>query len=207
MITESILRTWVPWRIPLLLIGLMLALDFLGGAVVQHALAWDRQAIAAGQWWRLWTGHLVHLSHYHLLLNVAGLLVLGLLCPQPLPALVWLRRLLVLGLGVGIGLLWAVPSLRWYVGMSGVIHGLFVLGLAPQIRRGDGIAIVCGLYLVGKVGWELYAGAPLSDEAAIGGRVITEAHALGVLSALGYGLVFGSFRDAPETVHSAPRST
>ena len=105
----------------------------------------------------------------------------------------WARRVLLLGIGMSTGLYLLVPGLPAYVGMSGVIHGLFVLGLMPQVLKKDLIALGCLLYLLGKIGYELYAGAPVSDEQAIGGSVVTESHLYGSISAFVYGLVFRSF--------------
>lgn len=184
----------------------MLIAEFLGDWA-RTWLAFDRDAIAAGQWWRLLTGNFAHLGWYHWLLNALGVVVLVLLCPQPLPLWIWWRRVLLIGLGMSLSLWAFVPGLTHYVGMSGVIHGLFVLGLVPQVRRGDLIALGCLLYLLGKIGWELYAGAPVSDEAAIGGRVIVESHLYGTLSAVVYGAAFGSFGGREGHDAKAPIST
>ena len=193
MITNADYRSRGIWLPPLAVMVLILLLG-LGGEAVRVALRYDAAAIAAGEWWRLWTGNLVHLGWWHLFLNEVGLLVLVLLCPEVLPWSVWARRLLLLGLGMSLGLYWFVPSARWYVGMSGVIHGLFLLGLGRQVVKDhDLIAAGCIAYLVGKIGWELYSGAPVSDEEAIGGKVLVESHLYGTLSALLYGLIFGAF--------------
>ncbi len=40
---------------------------------------WDRRLIQAGEPWRFFTGHWVHLGYWHLLMNLAGLLLLALL--------------------------------------------------------------------------------------------------------------------------------
>lgn len=187
------LRHRAQWLSPLVLMALVLALG-LGGESVREALRFDRAAIDAGQWWRLWTANLVHLGWWHLFLNELGILVLVLLCPEPLSWQVWLRRLLLLGPAMSLGLYFLVPELRWYVGLSGVLHGLFVLGLGRQaLRERDLIAAGCLVYLFGKIAWELYAGAPVSDEQAIGGEVLVESHLCGTLSAIIYGLVFGVF--------------
>jgi rhomboid family GlyGly-CTERM serine protease len=202
MISESPYRSAAVWLGPGILMALLLPIELLG----DWGRAWlqyDRAAILDGQWWRMLTGNFAHLGWYHWLLNEAGLLVLVLLCPQALPLRVWLRRVMLLALGVTAGLLLFVPELTTYVGMSGVIHGLFVLGLVPQVLRRDLIALGCLLYLVGKIGWELYAGAPVSDEAAIGGRVVVESHFFGTISALIYGAVFRSFR-GQEGRHPVP---
>jgi rhomboid family GlyGly-CTERM serine protease len=197
IITESSYGSAALWLGPCALVTVMLAVEFLGDWG-RSWLAFDRDAIAAGQWWRLLTGSFAHLGWYHWMLNTLGVLVLVLLCPQPLSLRIWARRVLLIGVAMS-GCLWFfVPRLDNYVGMSGVIHGLFLLGLVPQVRRGDLIALGCLLYLLGKIAWELYAGAPVSDEAAIGGRVIVESHLYGTLSAVIYGIVFGSFSGREE---------
>lgn len=198
MITNADYRSRDVWLPPLALMALVLLLGA-GGEPVRVLLRYDAGAIAAGELWRLLTGNLVHLGWWHLFLNEMGLLVLVLLCPEKLAWSVWLRRLVLIGLGMSAGLYFFVPGTSWYVGMSGVIHGFFVLGLGRQVvTQRDLIAAGCLAYLVGKIAWELYSGVPVSDEAAIGGRVLVESHLYGSLSALIYGLIFGAFT-RPET--------
>lgn len=180
------------WLAPLSLMALLLLTQLLGDTG-RAWLRYDRDLIAAGQWWRLLSGNFVHLGWWHLFLNEMGLAVLVLLCPQPLQASVWLRRLFFLSVGMSLGLYVWVPTLQSYVGMSGVIHGLFLLGLVPQVLKKDLIALGCLVYLFGKLGWEIFAGTPVSDETALGGRVVLESHLFGTLAALAYGLVFRAF--------------
>lgn len=180
------------WAAPLALMLMLLATELLGDAGRQW-LRYERAGIAAGQWWRLITGCFVHLGWYHWLLNEIGLVVLVLLCPERLSPWIWLRRVVLLALGMSLGLYFFTPELRSYVGMSGVIHGLFVLGLMPQVLKKDLIAMGCLAYLLGKLAFELVYGAPVSDAAAIGGSVVLESHLFGALSAFVYGLVFRSF--------------
>jgi rhomboid family GlyGly-CTERM serine protease len=203
MITNAAYGSRAVWLPPLALMALLLLLAA-GGEPVRDALRYDAAAIAAGEGWRLLTGNLVHLGWWHLFLNEMGVLVLVLLCPEPLPWSVWARRLLVLGLGMSLGL-YAFTATHWYVGMSGVIHGLFLLGLVRQVVRDrDLIAAGCITYLVGKIAWEMYSGVPVSDEQAIGGRVLVESHLYGTLSAVLYGLIFGAFTGA-ETFRRRPQ--
>jgi rhomboid family GlyGly-CTERM serine protease len=192
MISNGLRSSVRLWVVPAALMLLIFALE-LGGDATRAALRYDRAAIEAGQWWRLLTGNFVHLGWWHLFLNELGILVFVLLCPERIAAVVWLRRLLLLGLGMSAGLYFAAPNVVRYVGLSGVMHGLFLLGLGRQVMQKDLIALGCLAYLLGKLGWELYAGAPVSDEAAIGGRVALESHFWGAVSALVYGLVFRSF--------------
>jgi len=205
MITNADYRSAAVWAPPLAVMLLILLLG-LGGEGAREALRFEREAIAAGEWWRLLSCNLVHLGWWHLFQNEMGLLVLLLLCPEPLSAWVWLRRLVLIGLGMGAGLYFFVPSTQWYVGMSGLIHGLFLLGLGRQIVASrDLIAAACLAFLVGKVAWELIVGVPVSDEAAIGGSVLVESHLYGSLSALIYGLIFGAFSRA-ETFRRTPHT-
>lgn len=193
------------WMFPGLLM-LLIAVLAVGGEPWIDGLRYDRAAIEAGEWYRLLTGNLVHLpgntiewngwrfhGPWHLFLNELGILVLVLLCPERLSMLVWLRRTVFLGLGMSLGLYFFAPDMFWYVGLSGAMHGFFVLGLVPQAVKKDIVALGCLVYLLGKLGYELYAGAPVSDEYAIGGKVALESHLWGSISALVYGVVFQSF--------------
>lgn len=157
-------------------------------------LSLDRPAVGEGQWWRLLTGHLVHLGPYHAMLNLIGLGIYLLLCPQALALREWIRRWLFLSLATGLALQFWAGDVERYFGLSGVIHGLFLLGLWPQARRRDPVAVACLIYLLGKLVWEQWAGAPVSDELAIGGPVVTRAHLFGTLAAAGYAILFGSIR-------------
>lgn len=192
MITERQWTTAQVWGFPVLLMLLLLATE-LGGEGWRIALRYDREAIGDGQWWRLLTGNFVHLGWYHWMLNQIGIVVLVLLCPERLSPLVWLRRLLLIGIAMSCGLYFWVPQMSWYVGLSGVMHGLFLLGLGRQGLQGDRIALACLAYLFGKLAWEWQMGVPVSDEAAIGGKVALESHWFGALGALVYGLAFRSF--------------
>jgi rhomboid family GlyGly-CTERM serine protease len=114
-----------------------------GGPHLTQILRYDRAAIAAGQWWRLFSGNLVHLSGWHLLFNLLSLVLLVLLCPERLSAAEWTRRVLLVGTGMSLCLYWLMPRLQTYVGLSGLVYGLFALGLGRQALRRDEIGVVC----------------------------------------------------------------
>lgn len=204
MIAEASPVSLQVWAAPLCLMAILFVLQLLGDSG-REWLQYDHVQIAAGQWWRLLTGNFVHLGWWHLFLNEMGLAVLVLLCPQYLSPAVWIRRLLLLSISLSLGLYFFVPQLSTYVGMSGVIHGLFVLGLVPQVLKKDLIAFGCLLYLLGKLGWEMYTGTPVSDAREIGGMVVLQAHLLGALAACAYGLIFGAFRHTEQFTLSRRR--
>lgn len=64
------------------MLAALLAAAFLWPA---STLEWSREGIPDGEYWRLLTGHWVHLGLNHLLLNLAGLLVTGLLITRHPP--------------------------------------------------------------------------------------------------------------------------
>jgi len=77
------------WGLSLLACLLLLAALACGGPVLTLALRYERAAIAHGEWWRLATGHWVHLGLRHLLADAAGLVLLWMLyarelSPRPL---------------------------------------------------------------------------------------------------------------------------
>jgi rhomboid family GlyGly-CTERM serine protease len=159
----------------------------LGGETWQQALAYQRQAIAAGQWWRLLSGNFVHLSWWHLFFNVLSLGLLALLCPERLPMAEWLRRIVALGAGMSLGLYWLAPGVSSYVGLSGMIYGMFALGFGRQALQRDEIGIACLAFILVRIGWELWAGASAAEVRLIG-PVVPLSHLYGVASAAIYAL-------------------
>ena len=106
-----------------------------GGAPVRAGLAWDRDALAAGQLWRLLSGHFVHLGWSHLVLNLAGLALVSWLVGK------WfsLGRWLLIGAAsiaaIDIGFWLVHVSLDGYVGLSGLLYGLLVAGLVAGVLQ------------------------------------------------------------------------
>ena len=184
---------------PPALLSAVCGLLMLGGEPLANLLRYDRAAIAAGQWWRLLSGSLVHLGWWHWLFNVLSLVLLVLLCPERLTPLEWLRRLVVLSLGMSLALYFLSPGIQSYVGLSGPVYGLFALGLGRQALRRDEIAIVCLVFLAARIGWELVMGASASETRLIGGKVVAISHVYGVCSALLYALAAYAWRRAGKT--------
>lgn len=159
---------------------LCLALQGLGEPAVQ-ALQYERAALQAGQVWRLLSAHLVHLGWGHVLLNVSALCLVAWIFARVCTA----ACLTILGLAavaaIDLGLWLLDPEIHWYVGLSGVLHGLLagsvILELAGGLRASGWIALA----LLAKLGWEQAFGPlPLTAEAA-GGPVVVQAHLYGAL--------------------------
>jgi rhomboid family GlyGly-CTERM serine protease len=145
----------------------------------QHAIRYDRQAIAAGQWWRLVSAHFIHLGWSHLALNLAGLALGTWLFGADRSPRRWLVATAVSAAACGLGLYWFSPSVGWCVGLSGVLHGLMVVGFGGWVLAGERWAIVLLGIVIGKMAWEQLGGDMPWAAAMAGGRVITAAHVWG----------------------------
>jgi rhomboid family GlyGly-CTERM serine protease len=158
-----------------------LLLPLAGGEPWRLALRYERVAVAAGQLWRLVTAHFVHLDTRHALLNVLGLVLLWALFARSWRPQQWLVATGASMLAIALGFWFLEPGLQWYVGASGVLHGLFALGCIAMLRDGDRAGFVAA-----KLAWEHWHGPlPLED-----GPVVTAAHLYGTLGGALAGLAF-----------------
>jgi rhomboid family GlyGly-CTERM serine protease len=83
---------------------------------------------------------------------------------------------------IGLGLYWFHPELIWYVGLSGVLHGLFIYGAIREIRFYPFSGYVLVLLLVGKLFWEFMNGPLPGSEEMTGGNVVVDAHLYGAMA-------------------------
>lgn len=178
------------WLLPAILAVLALAVALAGDDAIR-LLRYERTAILHGQWWRLITGHLPHLGWSHLVLNVAGLALIWWLVGRALRPLVWLGVLGVTALLTSLALLAFMPALDWYVGLSGVLHGLIVAGALAAWRAGQRDALLLVALIAVKVIWEQLTGPMPGAEATAGGPIVVDAHAYGAMAgALAFLLVY-----------------
>jgi rhomboid family GlyGly-CTERM serine protease len=168
----------------------------LGGTPLRAALAWDRGAIAEGEFWRLVSGHFVHLGWSHLLLNLAGLALVAWLVGKRFSAVRWALIAACSIAAIDIGFALIQVELDRYVGLSGLLYGLLVAGLLAGVLQRDREAIILAAFIVAKIAWEQLAGPMPGSEMTTGGRVIVEAHLYGALGGLLGGLL--SLYNAPQ---------
>jgi rhomboid family GlyGly-CTERM serine protease len=165
----------------LLAAQLLLLLPALGGVRVRELLQYERSALADGELWRLLTAHLVHYSWRHLLLNMAGLAVLWALFAREWSPGRWLLIAVVAALAIDAGLWFRAPEVAWYLGLSGVLHGLWAAGALAQLQRRQGFATLPLLLLVSKLAYEQLRGGSL----VMGDMpVVTGAHLYGAAGGL-----------------------
>src|SRR5262245_21177216 len=82
----------------------LFALPELGGESLRNAWSYQRAAIAAGEWWRLLTAHVVHRDAEHALLNGLGLVLMWALFARDYSPLRWLAIYLTAALAISAGL-------------------------------------------------------------------------------------------------------
>jgi rhomboid family GlyGly-CTERM serine protease len=170
------------WRAPLLL-ALALATVQLLDFLLPGVLPYERAAIVAdAQYHRLVTGHLVHHDFVHLGWNLAGLLLVAWLFAREFALRDWVAVLIASTVAVDLGFLLLEPGLAWYVGFSGVLHGLMAAGLCAWLwRNPDWItALVAGLFAL-KLGWEHFMGALPFTAGTLAVPVIHQAHTYGAI--------------------------
>lgn len=148
------------------------------GAVPQDWV-YNPSAVAAGEWWRVWSAQLVHCDVEHLVLNVVALVVLGSLLPQraALPALV---GFCLTGLAVTVWLVWWRPEIAAYCGLSAYLNTLVGLAVATGIsgpRRRFWLAL--GLADLVKILLEIHLDAALLSSTAW--PALPEVHLIGMV--------------------------
>jgi rhomboid family GlyGly-CTERM serine protease len=168
--------------IGLLVACAVLLLPELGGDAGRALFRYDRAALAAGQWWRLLTAHVVHLDLEHAALNSLGLVLMWALFARDYRPGQWALILLSAITAIDAGLWLRDSTVTWYVGSSGVLHGVMAAGTLAHLRRRDLDGWLLAAFILVKVAYEQRTGAlPFADS---GAGVIVDAHLFGALGGL-----------------------
>jgi len=139
----------------------------------------NRTLVEQGDVWLLLSGHIVHLNWAHWLLNMAGLAIVAFFFSSHASLKQWLLVILISAVIISAGIWWWITDINYYVGLSGVLHGLFLYGALREIRFYPVSGYVLTAVLFAKLLWEFFNGALPGSEDMAGGRVLTEAHLLG----------------------------
>ena len=196
---------WLAFLLTAVAVGVSLLPDSGAG------LAYERGPIAAGELWRLVTGHFVHWSAGHLVWDVGTFLVLGAACELrsrkrfslclagsvvAIPCAVWLL----------------LPELELYAGLSGIDSALFALLGADLVheqweKRNPAtlvLALALSLALALKVGFEITTGGTVFVADLASGIVpVPRAHLAGALVGLLASALIGSSRGGPSRLPTA----
>ena len=141
------------------------------------------RSVLLQQPWRLWTAHWVHITPLHGLFNAAALVLLPEIFWRMRPRL-FLWSWFVLPVAISVMFWYLLPQLTAYAGLSGVLHGIYLVAALDAIRspslaeRRMGWLISAGV--VCKVAFEAYSGSS-QTAVLIGANVILQAHQYGAL--------------------------
>lgn len=175
----TIVRRWLrAWRVPLVLASLLVLLQAAG---LRDLLEYERLAVLHGQVWRVLTASFVHLGWAHLARDLAGLCLVWGLFGHRMEERAWVCLVIGCAFAVGGGLLALDPRVTWYVGISGVLFGMFCVGALLEYRTRPLHACALLLGMVAVIAWTLAAGALPGETASLGGNVVPQAHLFGAL--------------------------
>jgi rhomboid family GlyGly-CTERM serine protease len=136
------------------------------------------------------TGHFTHLGWRHSWLNIAGLMSVGLVYGHLFSVKTWLIFIMICAFGISLGLYFYSPQIEYYVGLSGVLHGMLALAVSFAILhpllsdsssvgslKWEEILVFIGLWT--KVAYEQILGAVPITATIAGDVVIVDAHFYG----------------------------
>ena len=161
----------------------------LGEITLQTSLfAYQRDWLDTGQWWRIFTAHFMHSNVIHFILNIVGLFLLWMLHGEYSTPNAFAINVLLLCVGISLCIYIWSPSIFWYVGLSGVLHGIFAWGVVIDIflKRKTGYLLLLGLF-VKIVDEQFFSSSQFMSE-LIEVNVATDAHFYGAV----IGLVLGA---------------
>lgn len=168
------------WWLPGTLV-LLATIVFLCGDAGREVLRYDRTAIGSGEAWRLVTGHFAHLGLSHFVLNALGMALIAYLVIALFTPMQWLLITGFVIAGIDLGFWVLEPQLHWYVGLSGLLHGIWAAGAVGGLRTGLVDHRLLFAVLVGKLVYEQWLGPLPGSEDTTGGQVIVAAHLYGAI--------------------------
>lgn len=176
------------------IIALLSIVAFIGehfiSEMITQTLVYQRNLISQGEVWRLFTGHLLHTNGFHLLLNLAALFMLWVLHGGFYTFTNYLTLFLVCAVSTSVGIYYFNPLLIQYVGLSGVLHGVFVFGAMIDIYSKDktGYLLFIGVWL--KILHEQIYGASTDVSNLIEASVAIDAHLWGAIGGMLFSVIY-----------------
>ncbi len=162
---------------------------WLMGESASNIFIYHRSGIAEGQIWRLFTGHLIHSNLWHLLLNLASLMMIGWLFSEHLTCKIWVIVFSLSALMISFAYYFTAPQFEYYVGLSAILYAVIIIGALLDIKHQPMIAGLILLVVTGRVIWQQLYGTADELEQLIEQRVAVESHLFGIITGYLLGLV------------------
>lgn len=168
-----------------------------------------RRPLLLSEPWRLLTGHFVHLSWLHAVLNCVALLLLERLFDGRLRRSEQWLLLACAPVAISLAFWIALPSLGWYRGLSGTLHAFYFAGcvawLAPATGRARWLPVAALAGGAIKVLLEQPWDATFPFRAWLGAAVVPQAHLVGALAGVAAGFLLAARRQRQKTEQAQQR--
>ena len=146
---------------------------------------YDRDAIFRCELWRILTGNLTHAGLGHWAVNMIGLWLLWFIyVDNSQKQYKMLLVLFVTSIGTCIGILILEPQLKWYVGLSGALHGLFAAGIVLSFRSEPKLQFLLAILLSSKLIYEQIMGPLPGTEQTTSVPVLVNSHLYGAITGI-----------------------
>jgi rhomboid family GlyGly-CTERM serine protease len=156
----------------------------------ETAISWleyRREAIRAGEFWRLWSAHFVHYSVIHAVLDGLSCLTLVFVLSKMGDRSSLLLRLAVIAPAISLVMFFTLPDMAIYRGASALamaltaVSGLTIWRARPGWRQ---VLVLLAIVLLLKVAADSLGVWPVSYSLPAGVRVAWQAHVAGIVCGL-----------------------
>jgi rhomboid family GlyGly-CTERM serine protease len=169
---------------------IIFGVEYTIGESVTQTLVYQRDLIVQGDYYRVFTAHLLHTNGAHLLLNLAALIMLWALHGRFYSIANYVAVFLFCSLTTSLGIFYYDPTLIEYVGLSGVLHGIFVFGALMDIRAKDKTGYLLLLGIILKISHEQIYGASSDVSDLIEASVAVNAHLCGAVGGFVFAIIY-----------------
>lgn len=161
---------------------ILATLAFIFDQSLSPLLNYQRDSIGDGEIWRLLTAHFFHTNTYHLLLNLAALVMLWALHGHFYRVNTYLYVFGISSIISALGIHYFSLDIRQYVGLSGTLHGIFMWGALLDIANKEktGYLLLFGGWA--KIVHEQVYGASGDVAELISAKVAIDAHLFGAIA-------------------------
>ena len=144
---------------------------------------YEATVVNDGEFWRIFTANLCHSNWNHWALNLIGFWIMDLFF-RPVLSIKLRAYLLLFCMFGSVFLLHLWLDLRWYVGLSGALHGYLIGGAILSWQSDKRLNLIIIVIVVAKLFAESFWQINDSTEELIGTNVVEESHSFGAVSAL-----------------------
>lgn len=148
------------------------------------------ERVYMGEYWRIFTAHLIHIDWPHFAMNMIGMGLCLLVYKTDLAIKHWLGSVFFISVVSSSGLLLIYDIDQRYVGFSDVLHGWIILGALAIFPREPKLALTVFVLFWLKIieensGLSFFTNAGMDIDS-----IATESHLFGAIGGVAYGVLF-----------------